>query len=127
MFTPRTPRILMLKRPIESNHVQIAVRRRISLVRIAVALLALASPAATQLKWHQRAPQPSPPARSDSAFAYDAQQAETVLFGGRTSAAQLRDTWAWNGTAWTQCQPVISPPPRCGHRVWGVKKFFPRP
>jgi hypothetical protein len=43
---------------------------------------------------------------------------EVVLFGGLWSPSDesmspdLNDTWAWNGTVWTQLQPALSPPPR---------------
>lgn len=41
----------------------------------------------------------SPPVRSYAPMAFDPQLGEVVLFGGRPG---LNDTWAWNGSAWSQ-------------------------
>jgi hypothetical protein len=54
----------------------------------------------------------SPSARGGAQLSYDGEQ--LVLFGGYTgtgnSKVPLRDTWLWDGTAWTQALPVQSPP-----------------
>jgi hypothetical protein len=66
--------------------------------------------AASTLDWNQLVspgcssgcPQ-SPPARGDTAVAYDVAAHTSVLFGGLTPQAQfLNDTWTFNGTVWTQ-------------------------
>ncbi|HEY4057003.1 MAG TPA: DUF4215 domain-containing protein [Kofleriaceae bacterium] len=51
---------------------------------------------------------PGPPARRDHVMAYDPARQVIVMFGGTAVPAgsliqddELRDTWEWNGTAWT--------------------------
>ncbi len=55
---------------------------------------------------------PGPSARHSGAMAFDAARHEVVLFGGRTLSNDFNDTWVWNGSAWTQRFPAVSPPPR---------------
>jgi hypothetical protein len=43
-----------------------------------------------------------PPARSDSAMAYDSQRKRTVLFGGTSGSTLFGDTWEWDGEDWTE-------------------------
>ncbi|HUE60419.1 MAG TPA: kelch repeat-containing protein, partial [Acidimicrobiales bacterium] len=51
---------------------------------------------------------PGPPARVGAAATFDASHGNVVLFGGTAGAlgsagaAQLGDTWIWNGSGWTQ-------------------------
>ena len=46
---------------------------------------------------------PGPVGRSRLAMAYDPNRKATILFGGRLADGQaLGDTWAWDGTVWTQ-------------------------
>ncbi len=69
----------------------------------------------------------SPPARSAQSMAYDPATGQLVLFGGTTGGATpsvLDDTWAWNGSTWSQLDDsgdpgcttscTTSPPPRYG-------------
>jgi len=44
----------------------------------------------------------SPPARAAASMAYDPATGNMVLFGGYNGSSYLNDTWAWNGTTWTQ-------------------------
>ena len=59
-----------------------------------------------------------PPARSGATMAFDAATGNVVLFGGLPSSSSyscrtcLNDTWAWNGSAWTEEFPATSPPVR---------------
>lgn len=53
-----------------------------------------------------------PPARSTASFAYDPIRRRTVMFGGMQGQQLLNDTWEWNGSAWSQSQPFLSPSPR---------------
>ena len=66
--------------------------------------------------WTLKTPATSPPARRDTTLAYDLARGRVVLFGGRigafTSAAQINDTWEWDGTNWLQIQTANSPSPR---------------
>jgi Bacterial Ig-like domain (group 2)/Abnormal spindle-like microcephaly-assoc'd, ASPM-SPD-2-Hydin/Galactose oxidase, central domain/Protein of unknown function (DUF1573) len=67
--------------------------------------------------WSQLSPANSPTAREGPAMAYDAATGTVVLFGGTTGlfgtgGVDLNDTWIWDGTAWTQVFPPISPPGR---------------
>ena len=56
----------------------------------------------------------TPAARSDAAMAYDPVREVTVMFGGRSDAGDLGDTWTWDGRAWRQQHPAVSPPAREG-------------
>ena len=71
--------------------------------------------------WIRREPPISPPGRHGTALAYDAARRETVLFGGRWLAANgvrhLQDTWAWDGSDWTERAAASPPSPRFGHRM----------
>lgn len=62
-------------------------------------------------RWRQIRPVTSPPPRSLHGMAYDAARRRVVLFGGTGSygAGQLRDTWEYDGSAWVQRQPAVSP------------------
>ncbi len=64
---------------------------------------------------------PSP--RESAAMGFDAARGQVVLFGGlgrRPGDAgsypqqPLGDTWTWDGSAWTQRHPAVSPPPGGG-------------
>lgn len=72
--------------------------------------------------WFRMAPASSPSARMQHAMAYDPFTARTILFGGTTgtpasTANHQNDTWAWDGTNWSQV--VIPNPPlaRSCHRL----------
>lgn len=56
----------------------------------------------------------SPPARSEHAMAFDAARGVVVLFGGMSASGPLGDTWEWDGSRWTQRQPVHAPTARSG-------------
>src|SRR5206468_11025348 len=58
----------------------------------------------------------SPSARWASAMAYDSARGRTVLFGG-TNAADLDDTWEWDGSQWLRATPAVSPPARRQHAM----------
>jgi hypothetical protein len=67
--------------------------------------------------WTKQSPAASPPKRLDASMAYDAATGTVILFGGRLNAdggVALGDTWAWNGSAWTQQHPTASPTSRWG-------------
>ncbi len=54
--------------------------------------------------WIRLTPSESPPVRYGHTMAYDAARQRVVLFGGfggTGTPARLRDTWTWDGTAWT--------------------------
>jgi hypothetical protein len=60
-----------------------------------------------------------PGARQLSLMAYDPAAHQVILFGGAGPALpgdptlqRLADTWAFDGTVWTQLQPATSPPAR---------------
>jgi uncharacterized protein (TIGR03437 family) len=60
--------------------------------------------------WISQSPQSSPPAREGAGMAYDAYHHEALLFGGGVFHfngltpvfSDLNETWAWNGSQWTQ-------------------------
>ena len=64
--------------------------------------------------WTRQSPATSPPARYGESMAYDAATGNVILFGGQTPSTQedFADTWAWNGTTWTQQHPAVSPSAR---------------
>lgn len=64
--------------------------------------------------WTQRTPAgPLPTPRIGHGMVYDGVRQEVILFGGSTAAGgYLNDTWAWDGTSWSQRAPVTSPPVR---------------
>jgi hypothetical protein len=64
--------------------------------------------------WTKQASATSPPALSHESMAYDPATGTVVLFGGASPSGEivLGDTWTWNGTTWTQQEPVASPPAR---------------
>jgi len=68
--------------------------------------------------WTEEFPATSPPVRVSAAMAYDAAADDMVLFGGQNSyplggpLAVSGDTWAWNGSTWTEEFPAASPPAR---------------
>ena len=61
-----------------------------------------------------------PPRRYDAAVAYDAARGVTLLHGGvelfSSTGNPLGDTWAWNGTNWTQVA-TTGPAPRQEHAM----------
>jgi hypothetical protein len=62
--------------------------------------------------WTKLSPATSPSSRASTTMAFDpalGSSGEMVLFGG-TNGNQLDDTWAWDGTNWTQLPPQDSPP-----------------
>ena len=60
-----------------------------------------------------------PSERSGHRLAFDSTRGCTVLFGGYGSlpTVNLGDTWEWNGSAWTQRTPAVSPPARTLHAL----------
>lgn len=69
--------------------------------------------------WTQKLPTTSPPARNAHAMVYDGAGGEIVLFGGEGVNAfnRFADTWAWDGTNWTQKFPATSPSARALHAM----------
>lgn len=68
--------------------------------------------------WSELSPATSPPWRNSAAIAYDPANREVVLFGGNGAgngtSGILADTWAWNGSTWSELAPPTSPSPRFG-------------
>jgi hypothetical protein len=66
--------------------------------------------------WTRQHPATSPSPRTGAAIVYDGATGQLLLFGGSrypfTQGGFLGDTWAWNGTTWTQLHPATSPPAR---------------
>jgi hypothetical protein len=60
-----------------------------------------------------------PGLRSRHSLAFDDSHAQTVLFGGLTPSGGpgLADTWAWDGSVWTQLNPSSAPSARWGHAM----------
>jgi hypothetical protein len=70
--------------------------------------------------WNREVPATSPVARRSESMTGDTATGDVVLFGGQglgTStrsdlSTALSDTWTWDGHAWTEQHPTISPPAR---------------
>ena len=62
----------------------------------------------------------SPSARDYATVAYDVATSQLVLFGGYTGTADLSDTWAWNGTTWTE---VALPGAGPSARAWSTMAY----
>lgn len=72
----------------------------------------------TGTSWLAMNPRHSPTPRLYSSMAYDPTSRQVLLFGGHpipdTLYQYLGDSWAWNGSDWTQLSPAHSPSPRQG-------------
>lgn len=73
------------------------------LVPALVALLAVGRDAQARVTRWEKKMAPSPGARNGAAVTWA--DHKTVIFGGRRGGMLSSDTWAWNGTAWTQIGP----------------------
>ena len=69
--------------------------------------------------WTQQLQQNGPGERSGAAMVYDPAHHQVILFAGFGVGGGTRnnDTWAWDGTSWTQLSPATSPPPRQSHAM----------
>src|SRR5713101_3429350 len=67
------------------------------------------------LQPQQQAVHPLP--RVGAAMAFDSNRDKVVLFGGSygNGIHPLSETWSYDGSAWTQLSPSVSPPPHAGH------------
>jgi hypothetical protein len=61
--------------------------------------------------WRHLNPPSSPPGRTFPAMAFDQGSQRVLLFGGgSTNSDPVRyDTWAWDGTTWTELHPTTTP------------------
>ena len=90
-----------------------------SLLALLILTLSTVQPAAQQ-KWSQCNPSVIPRPRWFHALADDVGRRRVVLFSGFTISPPPyynSDTWEWNGTAWVQCSPAVSPPARQRHAM----------
>ncbi len=71
--------------------------------------------------WVDVTPALIPPVRWSHALAYDSARGRVVLFGGSSEASssgkRLDDTWEWDGAAWSNVTPAVSPPARYSHAL----------
>lgn len=69
--------------------------------------------------WSRERPENPPPARHDTALAYDDLNGVYVLFGGMSGTTQVNDTWTYNVStnAWTQMHPQQTPPAGSGYVI----------
>ncbi len=65
---------------------------------------------------------PQPPARRDAALAFDSNNQRVLLFGGRSGATALNDTWAFDLTSrtWQELSSAVRPPPARYSMVAGI-------
>src|SRR5712671_5633695 len=68
--------------------------------------------------WVDRLPRTRPPARGNSAMAFDPIHGRVVMFGGQASGFGnvLADTWTWDGVDWRP-ETQSGPAPRFGHAM----------
>jgi hypothetical protein len=66
------------------------------------------------LVWTQLMPDggTGPSARKQVPATFDANRGKMVIFGGENGNTYLGDTWEWDGAAWAQLTPTVSPSPR---------------
>lgn len=71
------------------------------------------------ITWTQRSTSTPPPARRALGMASDPFRSQLVLFGGVAGdgTPAFDDTWAWNGTDWSQLSPGTHPSARAGHSM----------
>jgi hypothetical protein len=71
--------------------------------------------------WTQLTPSSAPFPRFWHSMAYDAQVGHVVVFGGDHiepfGLGPINDTWAWDGTQWTQDWTSAAPSVRAGHTM----------
>ena len=71
--------------------------------------------------WALQAPSSAPSPRWMARMAHDPVSDRVILFGGLGSTSSpnptFGDTWAWDGTDWTQLTPISSPPARFAHSM----------
>ena len=66
-------------------------------------------------RWQQAHPPSSPPGRFDSPAAYDPITGQVMLFGGRLADGEVAgDTWAWDGTTWSEIDAGSAAGPPAG-------------
>ncbi|MCA8949762.1 MAG: hypothetical protein KDE27_09685 [Planctomycetes bacterium] len=83
-----------------------------------VAALLPVAPSAAQIgvSWSLVAPSHSPPPRGYLGMAANPSSAQTVVFGGFSSAGILGDTWVWDGVDWApRSSTSVTPPARYRH------------
>ena len=70
---------------------------------------------AASATWVRQANSANPPAREMTGLAFDRVSGKVVLFGGQAvDGSALGDTWTWDGSNWTQENPVLPVSPRYG-------------
>lgn len=76
--------------------------------------------------WSPIATSTAPPPRHDHAMAYDASRGVAVVFGGigvssgscgASGTFRCADTWTWDGAAWRDMSPLVSPVARVRHAM----------
>lgn len=69
--------------------------------------------------WQLKTPANSPPARVGHAMTWDPVRKVVLLHGGFVPelGKLVNDTWAWDGTNWTQYSPALSPSARSLHAM----------
>lgn len=64
------------------------------------------------IRWVQLFPAHSPSGRAGEMMVYDSIRDHIVIFGGRSSTADLADTWYFNGIDWVELTTPNTPPAR---------------
>lgn len=70
--------------------------------------------AAATAQWQLAAPSAAPSARGDAGMAFHPPSGNVLLFGGSTGFVASNQTWSFDGTNWSQLQPLASPPAAAG-------------
>lgn len=100
------------------GHIQPNIRR--GAFKLEIGLLGLLVAALAQIAraedcqvplWHDLTPPKSPGTSSAVKSCFDADRAETILFGGQGCENNTIATWAWDDSGW-RCVTEVGPPPR---------------
>ncbi len=84
-----------------------SVERR---VRMGLAIVVTALPAASQSMLLNVTPSKSPDRRAYHSMAYDENRGVVVLFGGVDYTGRRGDTWEWDGNLWIDKTPATGGP-----------------
>ena len=73
-------------------------------------------------QWVERTAAAGPSPRHSAGIAYDSRRGRTVIFGGIDANGLLGDTWAWDGTRWSQLATAGPPPRAMGYMAYDPRR-----
>jgi M6 family metalloprotease-like protein len=78
---------------------------------------AAGNPLVSQLAWTRLSLADAPMSRMGMDMAGPTSAGESILYGGNADTTMFTDTWAWNGSKWTQKSPGHNPGTRTDHAM----------